>query len=291
VVEPNDFDPQLNDITVIVVTYNSAHCVPFLAKNLTRFARVIISDNASGDGTVEAVRKLLPQAKLLPHAHNLGFGAANNRALSLVKTPWAILLNPDCEISASQANALKQTSEKYPEAAIVAPQLLRRDGSLELSYRWPSGLWSSNGPAAQGPCSVGFVCGAAMLVRMARCDGVGFFDENFFLYYEDEDWCQRLFEQRRSIVLEPAVQLVHAARGSVRGTHPLRAEYSRGYHHAQSKIIFANKHGGARRARKLYWRTLLLAILSLPLRMLVPIPKHVARHWGRIMGLWRHRLG
>lgn len=277
----------LDDVTVIIVTYNSAHCIDALATDLAGFAHVLVSDNASDDGTCDAVRSKIPQAQLLSHSTNLGFGAANNRALAQVQTRFALLLNPDCQINRDAALALLAMLAVYPQAAAVAPQLVRSNASLEISYRWPSTHWLSKGAGADAPCCVGFVCAAALMLQLSQMKAIGGFDEDFFLYYEDEDLCLRLFQAKQNIILAPHIQLVHASRGSVRGKHPLRAEYGRGYHHAQSKILFARKHVSKQRAQSLRWRTLVLACLSLPLRLLIPVPKHVARHWGRIVGLLR----
>ena len=89
----------------------------------------------------------------------------------------------------------------------------------------------------------------------------------------------------RQIVVVPDVEIQHLSRGSVRGKSPLRAEFYRGFHHAQSKLIFTTKHGSAGRGVYLRWKTLLLAIATLPLRLLAPAPRHVARLLGRIWGL------
>lgn len=278
----------LGHVTVIVVTYNSRHCMDKLAASLSRFPHLIFSDNFSHDGTPQAIVTALPHAKLLVHENNLGFGAANNRALAQVQTPYAMLINPDCEITAEAVLGLLAYMQRDPLAALVAPQILRSDGSREISYHWPS-AWAARGPAAEAACCVGFVTGAAMLLRMASCRDIGFFDEDFFLYYEDEDFCLRLFKATRPIVLLPQVRLVHASRGSVRGDHPLRAEYLRGYHHAQSKILFACKHRCATDARRLMWRTWAVACLGLPLRLMLPAPRLVARWYGRIAGSWAMR--
>jgi N-acetylglucosaminyl-diphospho-decaprenol L-rhamnosyltransferase len=276
----------LQDVTVIIVTYNSRHCISDLSSGLARFAHVIFSDNASLDGSAEQARMSVPHAKVLEHASNLGFGAANNRALTLVQTPYALLLNPDCELHADQAAALIEAATEHSQAAIIAPQLLRKDRSVDVNYRWPSNHWKPTGEiAAQALCCVGFVTGAVMLFRLDQFRETGFFDEDFFLYYEDDDLCLRLFKVQKSIIVAPHVQWLHASRGSVRGNTPHRAEYWRGFHHAQSKIVFARKHRSKSAANCLRWQTLLLALLVMPIRLLLPSPKLVARLWGRIMGL------
>ena len=278
---------EVDDLTVVIVTYNSAHCVPALAAGLRGVARVIVVDNASDDDTVARVRAEIAQAEVMSLPANLGFGAANNRALRLVTSRYALLLNPDCLPDAAFFAGITQAATLFPDAAILAPHLLRRNGDVELSYRWPATHWAAQGPQAVGPCSVGFVCGAVMLVNLHAMQSVGFFDETFFLYYEDEDLCQRVFLAQRGIVLVPEVSIVHLSRGSVRGRHPLRSEYLRGYHHAQSKLVFERKYFGELATSALRRKTLALAILTLVARLLVPQPRYLARLIGRIVGLVR----
>ena len=280
----------LDHVTVVVVTHHSAHCLSGLHALLQHCPHVIISDNASNDGTPEQARALWPQAQVLSHPLNLGFGAANNRALARVSTPFAFLLNPDCEISKEALLGLMDVAQALPEAALLAPQLVGAKGQAEVNYRWPNTLWASRGLAAEGPACVGFVCGAAMLFCMERFAAVGFFDESFFLYYEDDDLCLRLFNARLPMVVVPSIQALHRSRGSVKGHAPWKSEYIRGFHHAQSKLIFEHKHGTLAQAlvqrRRLLWST----GLALPLRALLLSPKRLCRMWGRWMGLllWTH---
>jgi N-acetylglucosaminyl-diphospho-decaprenol L-rhamnosyltransferase len=275
----------LDQVTLIVVTHESAHCLRNLDRLLAHCPNVIVSDNGSGDGSAASARQLWPHAIVLAHGKNLGFGAANNRALARVQTPFAFLLNPDCEMGMDGLEALIAAAGGLPQAAILAPQLQSPSGSLEVNYRWPQNLWTSRGPEACGPVCVGFVCGAAMLLRMAAFQQTGFFDEQFFLYYEDDDLCLRLFQARLNIVVLPSVRAVHHSRGSVRGAHPWRHEYGRGFHHAQSKLLFASKYRSLADAMRLRRWLLLTTTLGLPLRALVFSPKLLARMFGRWRGL------
>lgn len=278
-------DNLLDLVTVVVVTHHSAHCLDALLPLLSVCPHVVVSDNASNDHTPDKARSLWPHARVLAHPRNLGFGAANNRALETVQTPFALLLNPDCEISAQGLVQLIQASQAMPEAAIVAPQLVSARGEHEVNYRWPNLLWKPKGPRAEGPVCVGFVCGAAMLFRMQNFEGIGFFDEAFFLYYEDDDLCLRLFQKQRCIIVLPHIIATHRNRGSVKGNSPWRSEYVRGFHHAQSKLIYANKHRSAASAERMRLRILFTTTLALPLRMIFFSPKLLVRMAGRWMGL------
>ena len=275
----------LNEVTVVIVTFNSAHCLPELGRHLASCPHIIVVDNGSDDGCAHLALTHLPQAQVIALPTNLGFGAANNRALAQVQTPFALLLNPDCEITPEAIQRLLQTAHQWPDAAMVAPQLLQANGAPEVNYRWPHLLWHSQGPAVtDGPACVGFICGAAMLLRMSAFGG-RFFDEQFFLYYEDDDLCTRLFNQRQAMVIDPSATATHRSRGSVRGKSPLRSEYLRGYHHAQSKLIYAAKHGSLVAAQRLRLKLMFQTALALPLRFVLFSPKLIARMWGRWVGL------
>lgn len=278
----------LDELTVIVVTYNSAHCIDGLTSALSSMQHVIFVDNASEDGTTDTVAEKLPHAVILHNERNLGFGAANNRALREVKTAYALLLNPDCLPSLQAFSQLLQAASSYPDAAIIAPHLTGRDGKVELNYRWPYSHWNSQGPQASGSCCVGFVCGAVMLFNMEVMHQIGFFDETFFLYYEDEDLCQRAFMAKKPIIVIPDISITHLSRGSVRGPRRLRAEFYRGYHHVQSKLIFTGKHINQAAASRLRWKTMGLALAALPIRILIPGPRYVARLMGRVWGLFNY---
>jgi N-acetylglucosaminyl-diphospho-decaprenol L-rhamnosyltransferase len=276
----------LNKVTLILVVYNSAHCVEDLVKDIRSIPNLIVVDNASTDHVEQVIKSQLPHAIYLPQEKNLGFGAANNLALEQVRTPYALLLNPDCAISVQQIAQLIQAADQWPDAALFAPQLLDRRQRVEVNYRWPLHVWSPKcHEPASAPCSTGFVTGAVMLFRMQAMDQVGYFDEHFFLYYEDDDLCTRVFHQQLGIVVLPQIQVVHASRSSVRARSVMAAEYWRGFHHAQSKIKYVHKYEGDVAAKRFKLRVRWMAWVSLPIRLIWPHPKYVARLWGRICGL------
>lgn len=273
-------------VTVIIVTYNSAHCLAALGASLASVPHIVVVDNGSHDATVEQVRRSLPQARLIENRSNRGFGAANNLALQQVQTPYALLLNPDCELTPDNLARLLDFAQSHPETAVLAPQLVGPSGKKDVNYRWPSHFWKSTTAAADGPCCVGFACGACLLFNMALMRPLGFFDEAFFLYYEDDDLCTRAFEQHLPIVVLPTATAVHASRGSVGGGVRWRSEYWRGYHHAQSKIRYTLKHQSVTAAQRLRRRVLTTALLSLPFRVLLFSPRLIGRLCGRVAGLW-----
>ncbi len=276
-------------VTAIVVSYNSAHCIPALAHGLAALPHIIVVDNGSTDSSLAAVRQHLPQAQCLELGRNLGFGAANNRGWQAANTEFVLLVNPDCVLDTQSIAALVAQADTWPDAALVAPQLLNRHAHPEINYRWASTAWISRGPGADAPACVGFVCGACMLIRREAMARIGGFDEDFFLYYEDDDLCLRLSRDAGALLLDPRIQVRHFSRGSVGGARPQAAEYLRGYHHIQSKFHFRLKHFGQAPAWLQRLGYILGAGLETLLRLLLLDTRRAARSAGRCVGAIRYR--
>ena len=292
-------------VTVVIVTYNSGHCIAPLAPGLRGLPHLVVVDNGSSDNTAAQVAQHLPQALWLPLPANLGFGAANNRGVAATATPsglgrqdshsgqagtdFVLLLNPDCTVEPGALDALVATADRHPDAAAVAPLLLDRQGRPDISYRWRTDRWASHGPGADATCCVGFASGACLLVRRAAMARIGGFDESFFLYYEDDDLCIRLQQQCGALLLEPAAVVRHVSRGSVGGKARLKAEYLRGYHHIQSKFRFQGKHLQRAVTTPRRLRYALVAALETGLRLLLGDTRRAWRCAGRVAGAWQWR--
>jgi len=275
-------------VTVVLVTFHSAHCAAELGRALAGFPHVTLVDNASTDDTLAQFGKHIPQANLLANERNLGFGAANNRGIWAAETEFVLLLNPDCVLDAQAVSQLVRCADAFPDAALVGPQLLGRSGQPDISYTWAPNSWAAQGPGADGPTCVGFISGACMLIRREAMQRVKGFDEGFFLYYEDTDLCLRLAQQFGALIVAPQARVTHLSRGSSGGKGRLKAEYMRGYHHIQSKFLFNLKHQGVQVSRARRWRYCATACLEMLVRLLVLDLARATRVLGRVVGAWRY---
>lgn len=278
------------DVTVIVVTYNSAHCIARLAEGLQHHDSIIFVDNASADDTVVQINQHLPHAIVIAQKRNLGFGAANNAALAQVKTPYALLLNPDCVISPEHIQQLHSCAQQYSDAAMIVPQLLNDKGMPAVNYSWVKHRWKSKGVGADGECCVGFATGAAMFLLMNNTRDLGYFDETFFLYYEDDDLCNKYFAAKKSMIVAPHIRIEHSSRGSVKTNNVVKQEFWRGYHHGQSKVLVAYKYQGLSVARKVRIKTLFSGVLMTALRVLTLNARLAGRMSGRVTGMLGRQL-
>ena len=200
--------------------------------------RVLVRDNASSDGTPEVIAAELPQVELDAGRQNLGFAAGMNTLIARSTAPGFFCLNPAAWPEPGAIAGLVATGEAHPEAAVVAPRIERPDGTLEHStLPFPSlrvaAVMAARGPTwlpsrvsdrlfLEGhwhhdrPRDVDWAVGAAWLMRRQAIDAVGGFDEAFFMYAEDVEWCWRARRAGWTIRFEPGALIRHVGNASGR---------------------------------------------------------------------------
>jgi GT2 family glycosyltransferase len=226
-------------ISAIVVSYNTRdmtlECLRALKADLSAMpSEIWVVDNASSDGSAEAVEREFPDIHVLCSGRNAGFGAANNLAMAQARGELFLLVNSDAFLRAGCAAALVDCLERHPEAAAAGPRIIRPDGSLQIScFRFPSPAravlenlfvasllpehpvlgdyrrWGHNSER-----EVDWVIGACMLVRRKAYEDTGGFDERFFMYAEETDWQKRMRAAGWTIWFTPAGEVVHVGGGS-----------------------------------------------------------------------------
>lgn len=280
-------NPMMNTVTVVTVTYESRAIVNNLAKILRRFAHVVAVDNASRDGTADALAEHLPNATIVRNAENVGFGAGNNIGVALVRTPYALLLNPDCEISDNALAQLLLTAERYPDAAIVAPQGLRAGGKPQASYRqaFYEHRAKQEYQIPDATCSAKWLHGCCLLVRVDAFREFGGFDERFFLYYEDDDLCLKAIQAGKDCLLEPKSQVLHV--GGASSAPSMRTEFRKHFHYARSRHLILYKYQGQQSSRQYRLKTAITAPLAVILYALLLQKKHVLKWLGWGCFAWK----
>ncbi len=231
-------------VDVGVVTWNTAELTVRALRHLLDAdqgveLRLLVRDNASTDGSASAVAREIPEAEVDLGTTNLGFAGGVNTILRRSTAPWFLALNSDAWPQPGAIGRLVDTALRHPRAGAVAPRLERPDGSLEHStHPFPSltvaatlavggdrwlprpvrdrllleGTWAHDRRRR-----VDWAVGAALLMRRAALDEVGGFDERFFMYVEDLDWCWRAARLGWSIEFDPAAVVVHV--GNASGKH------------------------------------------------------------------------
>lgn len=228
------------DVVIVIVSYKMRGLVRTCLRSLYRTladsplkVKIVVVDNASGDGVEETVAHEYPEVAVQVNAKNLGFAAAVNRGLEYAEARFYLVLNPDIYFPESGLiDAMVQWLEENPQAGMLGPRLKYPNETIQPScYRYPS-FWVPlyhrtflrRLPQARQALAhylmqdfnheetrpVDGIFGAAMMVRAEAFKEVGGMDEkNFFMFFEDIDWCRRLTLRGWPVIYVPDITLVH----------------------------------------------------------------------------------
>jgi N-acetylglucosaminyl-diphospho-decaprenol L-rhamnosyltransferase len=264
------------DLEAVVVTYNALPHLERCLESLERYDTIVV-DHGSTDGTLELVRERFPRMRLVEQ-ENRGLGAGWNRGLQETSAPFALVLNSDAWLVDQAGERLLAFAEDHARAGFVAPRLLNTDGTLQPSVRAFPTPWRlateylflrklaprskalnafyGAGFAHDEAREIDFAKAAAFLLRRAAFDEVGGFDEEFFLFSEETDWCYRARLKGWGSFFYPGAEVVHVGGSSWRReSATLYREQVRGH------LRFLAKHEGQRTADRA--RRVLLAGLRL----------------------------
>ncbi len=246
------------DLSIVIVSWNVRQlllellaCLPAAAGRLAWEA--IVVDNASSDGSPEAVAASFPAVTLVQNRRNTGYAAGNNQGVRLARAPYLLLLNSDTLVSPGTLARLVEFMEERPEAGACSPRLVRPDGSPQpfaygrdprLPYLLRRGLYSLllrrplHDWAVGVPVAVDWVSGAAMLVRRAAWEQAGPLDDHFFMYFEDNDLCLRIRQAGWTVFYNPTASVIHLGAQSARQNPAAQRAYQ------QSLRYFYLRHYG-----------------------------------------------
>lgn len=210
------------DLSVSIVNTNSRELLLACLESLAgTAAEVVVLDNASEDGSAEAMRERFPDVRLIAQSHRAGFGANHNTVIRATTGRYVYVLNEDTTAGDWGFEALATYLDAHPRVAALGPRLVYPDGRLQDSaWRFPTPLVSMLGLVSLGrlgvtqsrgdaPRAVDWVMGAAVVLRRKALDEVGLFDEGFFLYSEEVDLQTRLRRAGWEVHYFPLVSVVH----------------------------------------------------------------------------------
>ncbi|MEX2246426.1 MAG: glycosyltransferase family 2 protein [Dehalococcoidia bacterium] len=225
------------EISVVIVTYNSSDVIGRCLASLREHSphdtvEVIVVDNASSDGTPDLIRRDFPWVLVFECGDNAGVSAGVNVGVSFSQGPYIATINPDCRFDADALTPLTAYLRDHPDVGIVAPQLLDDDGAVQLSCRafpgYATALFSRYSPLTRllpgnrfsrrylmsgfdhaSLRDVDWVSGAAMMFPRPVYDRLRGWDERFFLFSEDVDFCKRVHDAGLRVVYDPSVRVTH----------------------------------------------------------------------------------
>jgi len=216
----HEYGPELS---IIIVSYNTrdllAGCLASLfAIPSEVYFDVWVVDNASDDGSCQMVRRTFPQVHLIASSENLGYGKANNLAIKRSCGGIVLLLNSDTLVSPGVLDTTYNLLKRRKDIGALGCKLLGTDGQPQFSYNvsYPSGptVGTLGATDEDGLVLCAYVWGAYLMVKREVIDTVGPFDERFFMFYEDVEWCWRMVIGGWNIGYYPDCSIIHISQAS-----------------------------------------------------------------------------
>ncbi len=248
-------DTDIFPLYVVIPNWNLKHdtvrCVESVlmaSKETQTF--IIVVDNGSTDGSRELIEKVFGDRVIqLWSERNRGFAGAVNLGVRYAMEHGAasiLVLNNDTIVDQNMIKILHQAAQIYPDAGIIAPaiyymndpeRIWRLGDRMHRWFRMPYPV--SDREVSKEIVEVDFVTGCGMLIRRPVIEKVGLFDERFFMYYEDADFCKRARDHGFRILCVPGAKLWHKVSATAR-----RSLSTNVYWRARSRIMFYRKHFG-----------------------------------------------
>ncbi|MGI6296556.1 MAG: glycosyltransferase family 2 protein [Armatimonadota bacterium] len=216
-------------VSIIIVNWNTRDllidCLESIRQNAPG-CEVIVVDNASSDGSGDAVKEQYPQVKLIASEANLGFAAGNNLGIAEATGEYVLLLNPDTVVKPNAVDIMREFLVNNPDAGAVGCRIENPDGSQQESnwMTFPSIGWlflkalyldkivrrfRKVKMEDDTPFQVAHLLGACIMAPRRILQELSGFDESYFLYLEETDLCQRIFQSGKNIYYLPTASITH----------------------------------------------------------------------------------
>ena len=224
----------IKDITIVIASFKSEKKIKDCLNSIDKQAKVLVIENSNNLSFKENLEKEFSNVECVLAGANIGYGSANNIGLKKVKTKYALILNPDATLHSSALENFIKATEKIYDFAIMAPYIQEEKDKFD----------KKNDLRNIFPVEVENVKGFAMFLNISEFREVGFFDENFFFYFEEIDLCKRLINHGKKIYLIPEIKIDHGGGLSHDQSINVEMELSRNWHWMWSTFNYHKKYKG-----------------------------------------------
>jgi len=221
----------ITDITVVITSFKSEEKIIGCLNSIDNQCKVILVENSNDTKIKEKIEKQFKNVDCILSGENLGYGKANNIGLKKVKSKYALILNPDASLNKNTLSNFLKLAEKYPQFSIIAPY--KQEYKQEVFDIEKTNL-----------VKVKNVKGFAMFLNLKQFEDIGYFDENFFIYFEEIDLCKRLTNSNKEIYLSSSITITHDGAQSHNKSVNAEMELSRNWHWMWSTFYYHKKYRG-----------------------------------------------
>jgi len=229
-------DKEYKDITIVITSFKSENKIRFCLNSIDKQCSVINVENSNDQKYKQKIEEEFKNVECILTGENFGYGKANNIGLKKVKTKYALILNPDTELSSDALAGFINLANTKKNFAIIGPGIYKKRNitSSETS------LTATEFKEAM----VTSVKGYAMFLNLDQFKDIGFFDENIFFFLEEIDLCRRLIKKNKEIYFSDLIKVYHEGGHSHDSSFDHEMELSRNWHWMWSTFYFNRKHNG-----------------------------------------------
>jgi len=255
-------------VWILLVNWNGKNdtlaCLASLQKVSYQPRHILVIDNASTDGSVEAIRAQFPEAEVLANQRNERFARANNQGLQMALQAGAelvLLLNNDTEVAPDFLDHLVQAIHSRDDIGMVTPKIYYHHDPNRLWFAggkvnlWTGRVWHRGLRQIDSPEKfyqtevVDYLTGCAILAKRECIEKIGMLDESYFMYAEDADWCWRARLAGFVCLYQPAAKIWHKVSASAGGAFKI-------YHKVLGNFLFFKRY-----AKWYHWPTIVIGVL------------------------------
>ena len=230
------------NLSIVIVTFKSEMVIHECIKSIDKDIKIIVVENSNNSQFKDELERTYNNVSCVLSSKNLGMGVGNNIGIKKAKTDFVLILNPDVILENSTIKELIIASQKVTNFSILAP--ISSDTSYP-NYKLDNEKKMIN--KDNSLFKVKSVDGFAMLFNKKKLDITmhqNYFDENFFMYLENDDLCKRIIENNEDIYVVPTSKIKHLGGKGVDIKYKNEIEYLRNWHWIWSKFYFNKKHYG-----------------------------------------------
>ena len=263
------------DLSIVIVTFKSEDIISKCLKSIPNDIKVIIVENSKNEKFKKDLENKYKNVDCILTGSNRGYAAANNIGLNIVKTKYALVLNPDCILEHETIRNFFITANKVQDFHLIGPA---QDQMINMDFKNNDFIEVEN------------LKGFAIFFNMSKFSNK-FFDENYFLYFEEIDLCKYVKKNNGKIYLDKNIVIKHEGAGSVKKLKKIELEKNRNWHWMWSTFYFHKKHKGFLLALIIILPKLLSSFFKIFIYMLILNKEKHSIYVCRLSGIFNSIIG
>ena len=263
------------DLSIVIVTFKSEDIISKCLKSIPNDIKVIIVENSKNEKFKKDLENKYKNVECILTGNNRGYAAANNIGLNTVKTKYALVLNPDCILGHEAISNFFITANKVQDFHLIGPA---QDQMINMDFKNNDFIEVEN------------LKGFAIFFNMSKFSNK-FFDENYFLYFEEIDLCKYVKKNNGKIYLDKNIVIKHEGGSSVKKLKKIELEKNRNWHWMWSTFYFHKKHKGFLLALVIILPKLLSSFFKLFIFMLILNKEKHSIYVCRLSGIFNSIIG